>query len=210
VKFIRLSPSGGWWLAVFFYVLVLPTSARAHAQIKGMGEFSGGLLHPLITLPHLLTLLGLGLWLGQHPPLRLRAPMLLFMTFSGVGLLMTTRVSMPAAWQPVLILMALGIAILVALSARLAAWVSVPIFAAAALMMGLDSGVDAGPPLTTVAMTLLGTWISLNLCLLNFSYYTSLCPPRQWVQIGIRVAGSWIAAICLLVLAFALKANSLA
>ena len=174
-----------------------------------MGAFSGGLVHPLITPPHLLILLGLGLWLGQQAPLRLRTPLLIFMPFSAAGLLMTTRLVMPQAGQPLLIGMALCIALLVALTARLAAWIRVPIFAATALAIGLDSGVDGGPSAAGVAITLFATWISLGLCLVNFSYYVSLCPQRRWVQIGIRVAGSWIAAICLLVLAFALKGKSL-
>ncbi len=41
--------------------------------------------------------------------------------------------------------------------------------------------------------------------LANLAYYTALCPQRQWLQIALRIAGSWTAAVSLLVLAFALK-----
>ena len=208
----RRAPSArvGALPGLFFFWLLVPAASHAHGSIQVMGAFSGGLIHPLITPTHLLILLGLGLWLGQQAPLRLRTPMLVFMPFSAAGLLVTTRLAMPQAWQPVLIGMALCIALLVALSARLPDWMRAPMFAATALAIGLDSGVDAGPSSADIAITLLATWFSLNLCLVNFSYYVSLCPQRRWVQIAIRVAGSWIAAICLLVLAFALKGKSLA
>ena len=59
-----------------------------------------------------------------------------------------------------------------------------------------------------MAKTLFGTWVSLNLWIINFSFYTSICPQRKWVQIGLRIAGSWITAISLMVLAFALKKSA--
>ena len=170
-----------------------------------MGEFSGGLIHPLLTPSHLLILLALGLWLGQQQPLRLRVPMAVFVLFSGAGLLLTPWIPLPVAAQPWLAGMALAVALLVVAAARLPRSVLLPLFALGALAIGLDSTVEGAAP-AKAAMTLLGTWLSVNLCILNFAYYVSLCPQRKWVQTGIRVAGSWIAAVCLLVLAFSLKA----
>ena len=170
-----------------------------------MAGFSGGLIHPLITPAQLLLLLGLGLWLGQQRPLNLRLPVLMFLPFSAVGLLATTRHTMPPIWQAVLLCLALVMAFLVAASLRLPSWAALPIIATAGLAIGLDSGVDSASSTTALAITLFATWISLGICLVNFAYYTSLLPQRKWVQIGLRVAGSWLTAICLLVLAFALK-----
>ena len=199
-----------WRPAIFFFLLAIPATAHAHAALRGMGEFGGGFIHPLLTLPHVLILLGLGLWVGQHPPLRLKLPLLVFLPFSAAGLLLTTKFPMPAAWQPVLICVALCAGILVALSMRLPVWASAPLFATAAIAIGLDSGVDSAFSAGSIAKTLFATWISLNLWIVNFSFYTALCPQRKWVQIGIRIAGSWIAAISMMVLAFALKAKALA
>lgn len=184
---------------------LVPAKAWAHSQIQGMGEFSGGLIHPLLTPSHLLILLALGLWLGQQQPLRLRVPMAVFVLFSGAGLLLTPWIPLPVAAQPWLAGMALAVALLVVAAARLPRSVLPPLFALGALAIGLDSTVEGAAP-AKAAMTLLGTWLSVNLCILNFAYYVSLCPQRKWVQTGIRVAGSWIAAVCLLVLAFSLKA----
>ena len=38
--------------------------------------------------------------------------------------------------------------------------------------------------------------------LANVAYYTALCPQRQWLQITLRIAGSWIAAASALALAW--------
>ena len=80
------------------------------------------------------------------------------------------------------------------------------LLAAAAVVIGLDSGADTGTPLA-IAGTLLGTWVSLGIGLINIAYYVSLAAERKqkWIGIGLRVVGSWIFAICLLMLAFALR-----
>ena len=187
--------------------LLVQTGAYAHGASAGMAGFGGGLIHPLITPAHLLLLLALGLWLGQQRPLALRLPALVFVPSAAVGLLATTRLALPPAWQALLLCLALAAALLLAISARLPSWAALPLLAASGLTLGLDSGVDRADSATALAITLLATWLSLGLCLVNFAYYTSLLPQRKWVQIGVRVAGSWLAAICLLVLAFALKSS---
>ncbi len=53
--------------------------------------------------------------------------------------------------------------------------------------------------------TLLGTWVGLFLILVDVALYVSLLMKRKWAQIGVRVLASWIIAISLLVLAFALR-----
>ena len=170
-----------------------------------MAGFGSGLVHPLITPAHLLLLIGLGLWLGQRPPLRVRAAMYYFAPLSAVGLLLTTQLSLAPAWQVLLPGMALCVAVLVASSRPALAWMQATLAAVAGMALGLDSGVDAGAPGSAVAVTLLGTWIALNVLLVNLAHYTSLLPQRKWASIGVRIAGSWIAAICVLVLAFAAR-----
>jgi hypothetical protein len=64
---------------------------------------------------------------------------------------------------------------------------------------------DAAVTPWAVAKTLFGTWISFIVWIVDIAYYVSLLPPRKWMQIGARVAGSWIVAISFLVLAFALR-----
>lgn len=185
--------------------LALPSLAHAHSAVAGMNSFYAGLLHPLLTLPHVLVLLGLGLWLGQLHPLRLKAPMLAYAIGCAAALLLTTRVAVPPSSQTGVIVVALGCGLLVAASARLPAGLRATVAAVAAMAVALDSGVDGAPANFATALTLLGTWISTTVLVANVAYYTALCPQRPWVQIALRIAGSWIAAASLLVLAFALR-----
>lgn len=191
-----------WAVLVF---AALSVSAQAHGTIPGMNEAVGGFLHPLITPLHVLILLGLGLWLGQQTPLRLKIPVLVFTPCSAAALLATTTGAIPAVPPAFLLAISLSAGVLVALAARLPTCASVALFGFAGLALGLDSAVDNATTTAAIAKTLLGTWISLSVWLVNTAFYVSLCPPRQWIQIGIRVAGSWIVAISLLVLAFSLK-----
>ena len=200
-------PSAITRTAAAAFALLVQTSAHAHGASAGMAGFGGGLIHPLITPAHLLLLLALGLWLGQQRPLALRLPALAFVPGAAVGLLATTRLALPPAWQVLLLCLALAAALLLATAARLPSWAALPLLAGAGLALGLDSGVDSADSATALVITLLATWLGLGLCLVNFAYYTALLPQRKWVQIGVRVAGSWLAAICLLVLAFALKSS---
>ena len=53
----------------------------------------------------------------------------------------------------------------------------------------------------------LGTWLAVVMGTVSFAYYISMAAEtgKLWLRIGIRVAGSWIVAITLLILAFALR-----
>jgi hypothetical protein len=74
----------------------------------------------------------------------------------------------------------------------------------AALALGLDSAVESGIALV-ITKTLLGTWTGLILAVADVAYYASLFNQRQWQQVGLRVAGSWITAASFMILAFALR-----
>lgn len=193
------------WLAAFILFLgVFPLPARAHTAINGMGEFVSGLIHPLTTPSHVLILLGLGLMIGQHTPMELKTPLRVFVPLSAVALLLTTTGFITAVHQSVLVGIALVAATLVALEKRLPPLAAGVLFAAAAIAIGLDSVV---PPGVTqgVMKTLLGTWVSLVVVLLDVAIYVSFCSKRPWLKVGIRVLGSWIIAISLLVLAFSFR-----
>jgi urease accessory protein len=203
--------------------LALPAGAHAHGAMPGMAGFGSGLVHALVTPAHLLLLMGLALWLAQQQPAhRLRAALALepppppraaerapsggraalvpFGTGLAVGLLATTQgISAPAVLLPAL---ALAAGLLVAAAVPAPWQLRWGLLAAAGLALGLDSGVDAGAAPTAVAITLLGTWIGAVLYLANGAWYAALLPRVRWVRVGMRVAGSWIAAISLMVLAF--------
>ena len=172
----------------------------------GMNAFSSGLLHPWMTPAHVIILLALGLWLGQHVPLRLGLACKVFAPVAAAALALSATKWIPAVPPFVLAAIALLIAAAVALEARLPTAMRAMLLAAAAIGIGLDSGPETATPLDAFS-TLAGTWVSLGLGLVNIAYYVSLAAAlrKQWISIGIRVVGSWIFAISLLMLAFALR-----
>ncbi len=193
----RLWPPAVWLFA-------FPAPAHAHTTIKGMGEFVGGLVHPLVTPSHVLILLALGLMLGQHAPLKLKMPLLVFAPLSAVAMILSTTASGLVVPQPLLAGVALGAAGLVALGKAVPRVLTAVLLAAAAVAMGIDSAAERGP-VAAVIKTLLGTWLCLVVVVFDLAFYVSRCTNTPWMKIGIRVIGSWIIAISLLVLAFSLR-----
>lgn len=192
-------------------VLLAPLApAHAHGAVAGTNSFYAGLFHPFQNLPQMLVLIGLGLWLGQRPAQRLKWPMLAFSVCCAVALLLTTGIVgvIPVPAGGWLIGLALCFGVLIASAVRTPAWLSAVMAAVAAIAVALDSGVDGSPDAGPLALILLGTWICTCLLVANVAYYTGLLPQRRWVQIGIRIAGSWMAAAAVLVLAFYLKGQA--
>ena len=196
---------GSWLLAATGLFLLVPMHAQAHTPIKGAGEIVSGLLHPFLTPAHVLVLLSLGLLLGQRLPLCLQWPLMVFAAFAAVGLSVTAIHTIAGVPQPILVTLGLCAGGLVALAAPLPAWARLTACATAGLALGLDSGPDPGVMGVVTAKTLLATWVSLIFFVGDIAYYSSRLPSYQWVQTGVRVVGSWIVAIALLMLAFALR-----
>jgi urease accessory protein len=188
-------------------VLATPAQAQAHLTAPGLNSFSSGLFHPWMTPAHVLVLLAIGLWIGQQVPLRLGMPCKVFGSLAAVALAVTTMHWIPGVPVVVLVGIAFVTGAIVALELRLPLPARAALLAAAAVAIGLDSGADSGGTGLSVFGTLAGTWVSLGLGLVNLAYYVSLAADRKekWIRIAIRVAGSWIVAISLLMLAFAFR-----
>jgi urease accessory protein len=188
-------------IAVFPLAAVLlwgaSSVAEAHDTLR-LGPFAGGILHPLETPAHLLLLTGLGLLLGRTPPFRLGRFLGFFAPLAAMGILLT--LADHAAPVPVILTAALatGVGALLA-----SGWSSPRVLDAALLaiggfVIGLDSGFVNPSPLV-VAKVLFGNWVSLLVITGYLAFYVSFLPPAPWVRIGIRVLGSWLVAISLLV-----------
>ncbi len=196
---------GSLWPGLLL-VSVFPATAEAHTTVKGMNDFWSGALHPLMTPTHLLVLLALALWMGQRSPLRIGAPLAAFSGCAAIGLLLTLTGLCSGIQPTILTGIALVAGALVALELEFPVFARSTLYGVGALVIGMDSGLDSGTR-GAVLVTLFGTWMSLTISLMNLTYYVSLAAdqPRKWLHVGIRVAGSWIVAISLLMLAFALR-----
>jgi urease accessory protein len=197
------------WRPVRLLLLVLclvaaPAPARAHSPIKGIGDFYNGLFHPLTTPSHVLIIIGLGLLAGRRRPFILKAPMAVFIPLSAAALLVATMTGIKSMHPVLLLGIALGAGILLALDKDPDTLPLCALFAAGALAMGLDSTAEAGTRLSQ-AKILLGNWISLVVLVCDIAIYVSLGGEAKWLKIALRVIGSWIVAISLMVLAFSLR-----
>jgi hydrogenase/urease accessory protein HupE len=103
---------------------------------------------------------------------------------------------------PVRVAIALIAGALVAAEVRIPAFACGALFAVAALAMGMDSGVE-GAPRDMEMKSLMGTCAGLVVGLTNVTLLVALIAEKkkQWMSIALRVAGSWIVAISLLMLA---------
>jgi hydrogenase/urease accessory protein HupE len=180
------------------------SAAHAHMLVDGAGDLGNGALHPLMSPAHLLVLVGLALHLSQQVPFGLKAALRTFAPVSAVALALTVSGRLGEVYQPVLVGLALGLGILVGLEIRLPRWASVIVCGWVAAGVGLDSGVGGQPLAATIKM-LLGNWLVINALVAYLAMVASNGAGMKWARTAICVLGSWIIAVSLMVLAFALR-----
>jgi urease accessory protein len=184
---------------------IAASGAHAHSTAQGIGDFYAGFLHPVTAPEHVLPFFALGVLAAQQAP-RGQAALPLFWVVLMAGAAL-------ALWQPALpwvgfvnILSALVLGALIALNARLPGAL---LFALAAVF-GLTHGVANGTAITATIRPYLFI-PGLGLAALVITGYglvfTDWLLRRKagWIKIAVRVAGSWIAAIGMLVLATSWK-----
>jgi urease accessory protein len=170
--------------------------AAAHA-VLGITGFAGGLLHPLLIPSHLMAALALGLLIGQQGwGLGIS---LVYATAVCAGLGVIALGTVPQLAEET-VLAAGG-----AMGGRVA-WAGgggggggAGLAAVAGFALALDSPPEA-ISLAEANLTLLGTALSATL-LVVIPAFAAARLRRDWQRIGARVAGSWIAASAMLVLA---------
>jgi urease accessory protein len=182
-------------------LLVAAGAAHAHSPIKGIGGFYAGFLHPVTGLEHVLPFAALGILAGQQGD-RVAPALFLFAVMVMLG-------AVGALWIPALpyigLLNILSGVLLGALVA--AAWrLPVVVLYVIAIVFGLTHGFANGaalngafkPYLFIPGLGLAGlvvpAWMMIVTDLILRQKY-------NWMRIAVRVAGSWITAIGVLVLA---------
>lgn len=177
-------------------------AAWAHGEIKGVGAFYSGVLHPFISPAHLIALLTLGLLFGQRGVVASRHAMAALLAAMALGLWLSLRLQGLPEPDPLL----LGLGTLLGLSVVLArpwpTWALVPLAALAGLSVGLGSAPDGMAPAQRSA-ALMGTLVGASLCtacLAGLVHHLR----RPWALVGVRVVGSWLSASAILVLTLAL------
>ena len=177
-------------------VLLKPSVAAAHLVTTGMGPVYDGIGHLLLTPEDLVPALAVALYAGLRGRVPGRRALFLFPLawllggFSGLS-----ASSMPAFPMPAISFLLLGI--LIAADLRVPDNVFTVIAIAVGIMHGFFNGIalKMGP----AGLGLLGIMAALFVLLAIVSAFVlSLKPP--WTRVVVRVAGSWVAAMGLLMI----------
>ena len=165
-----------------------------------MTQLFAGLLHPLVVPAHVLAIAALALLIGQQG--WRRSVPLAYVVAVLIGLGAIAMAYVPKFSEEALLAFAAVTGLLVALARPLPQGLGALLAAAMGLSLALDS-----PPEALVVMqanlTLLGTALGAVLLLLALLQGTARLR-HHWQRIGARIAGSWIAASAILVLALVL------
>jgi urease accessory protein len=190
------------WTLAAALLLLAAGPALAHPAPLGLSGFSGGLLHPLFVPAHLLAVAALGLLIGAQAPRPRRVAMAIYVIAVLAGLGAIALAYAPTQAEPVLLICAALSGLLAALNLPLPRALGWPLAAATGAALGLDSPPDA-VSLAAANRALLGAALGAAVLLVVIAEVSAL-PRHDWARIGLRIAGSWIAASAILVLALRL------
>jgi urease accessory protein len=184
-------------IALSFCLVVAATPAFAHSPIMGIGGVFGGVLHALLVPEHGLSLVALGLVLGRQEPATRHSAMVIYMAALACGLLAAALAIGEASAADVLLVTTCILGLLIA-AAWMPPFLGLPLGAIAGLTLALDSRPEATTT-AEVARMLVGSGIGAAVALAIVAE-GSVFLKGDTRFIVARVAGSWIAAIAILVL----------
>ncbi len=183
-------------LIAVFGLLFCPSNAAAHLVTTGMGPVYDGIGHLLLTPEDLVPALAVALYAG----LRGRAPGRRALFFFPLAWLLGGFIGLAADAMPTFPVSAFSfllVGILIAADLRLPDNAFTVLAIAVGIMHGFFNGIalKAGPG----GLGLLGIMFALFVLVAIVSaFVVSLKPP--WTRIVVRVAGSWVAAMGLLMI----------
>jgi hydrogenase/urease accessory protein HupE len=192
-------------LSNFFisFLLVVPDLAFAHTPIKGANSFYNGALHPVVVPSHLLLLVALGLFFGQRRLEDIEPALKFSLAAVVLGLGASWYSLAGAAFEIVILVIATIIGLLIAASPRIPIYWYAIIGAAAGFSLGLDSAQEALSGKEKF-IGLFGSACGIYFFSIYPIAFSIYCSKKSWLQIGVRILGSWIAASALLVLALSM------
>lgn len=196
-------------LVVLSLLLLSPDVLWAHSPIQGLASFYNGFLHPFLVPAHLLTVLALGFLFGQQGADRTQSAILVYLGASVTGLVAMGYFGLIGDVESPLLVMAAVLGLLVALARGFPLPVYWGIAVMAGLMLGLDSVQSAYSGKQKLG-ALVGTGLGVYLGLLYATVFSQLLQKKHWLQIAIRILGSWIGASALLTLTLLLAPKPIA
>jgi urease accessory protein len=192
--------------AIALVLLVQPALAHDPTGIAGryygLGDFLSGLLHPFFITAQMLALVGLGLFVGQQS-VEARRVVLSAFTLSLFAGSLAIASGVGETGSTLVLLGSAAITGLIVASA----WPALnPLGAIAIVVAGAALALDSPPQAVTIPSAVvmqIGVGLGALVTVAIVTWLTA-DPTRHWQRIGVRVAGSWIAASAILVLALRL------
>jgi urease accessory protein len=194
-----------FWLTLVASLSVA-SPARAHLVNTGFGPFDDGLTHLFITPEDLLPVIALALLAGLRGPRFGRAVLVAlpvaWLAGSAFGLLLASPIALPPAET----ILTIAFGLLLAVDSNL------PLVAVAglAILLGLFHGLLNGSELpktsTTSPISVAGVGVALFVAVSLLAGQASAVHV-PWARVAVRVAGSWIVAIGLLMLGWAMRVS---
>lgn len=192
-----------FWLTLAITLIAAP-SAHAHLVNTGFGPFNDGLTHLFVTPEDLLPVIALALLAGLRGPRFGRAVLfalpVAWLVGSAAGLLLAPPITLPVAETIVTI----------ALGALLATDRPLPLASVVclAILLGLFHGILNGSELPKTSSS--GQISAAGVAAALFVAVSLLAGQAAsvrvaWARVAVRVAGSWIVAIGLLMLGWAMR-----
>ncbi len=182
-------------------VFLIPREASAHLVTTGLGPFYDGISHFTLTPEDILPVLALSLLAGLSGPGAGRVVLFVlpaaWLVGGLLGLTRSTEILMPA----VTAVMLLALGALVAFDRKL----PLALVAALAAALGLFHGyLNGSAKLGALGLTGVAATLFVFVALVA-AFVISLRAP--WTRIAVRVAGSWLVAISMLMLGWTFRAG---
>lgn len=183
--------------------LLQPSSAAAHLMTTGLGPVYDGISHVLMTLSDLVPILTLSMLAGLNGPAAGRRILFLLTgawLVGGLAGYVSDRTLVPTTWTIASFLVLGG---LTALGRRLALSVVSGLGIAVGLLHGWMNGAGIAAA-ERAALGLVGIVSAIFVLVAIVSAFVVTLRAR-WMQMAVRVVGSWVAAIGLLMLGWSLR-----
>lgn len=190
--------------ALLVFTPALAPPAHAHLMSTGFGPFYDGLTHLFITPDDLLQVIGVALLAGLAGASSARAALFALPAAWLAGSVAGRLLGAPATGATSAAVVTLAVGGLVAADAPLPAWAIAAIAGAIGLLAGGQNGAElAAAHASTLVAAGAVCALFVTLSILGGQVASVRAP---WARIIVRVGGSWIAAIGLLMLGWSMRA----
>ena len=183
-------------------IAVCPSLAEAHSPINGIGTFYGHFLHPLAVPSQALLLIAAALLLGQQDRKGARVGLVTLGLGFVAGLMVSSAGVVAGVREQLLLSGALIVGGAVCLGRRIPISLTTLAAAGAGIALGLDSAPDSSSP--REALLAFAGLVTGVLYLTTLISGLTVGLTKSWQRVGVRIAGSWIVAASVLVLALSI------